>query len=157
MNNSINITLILTCLLMVAMTGCNSGKADKKQPEERPVTKSPDPKTAGFLEGKKYYTQYCMVCHQQDGRGVPGLNPPLVRTEWVLGEKERLIKVVLNGLSGEIEIDGETYSNAMGSFASLSDREIALTLSFVRQSFGNDADVVTEHQVAEVRKALDLK
>lgn len=146
-------------LLAFTVTGCNNGTANSEQKVVEPPTekKTTDPANADFLQGKTYYSQYCMVCHQQDGKGVPGLNPPLVRTEWVLGDKERLIGVVLNGLNEEIEINGESFNNAMGSFASLSDKEIALTLSFVRQSFGNDATLITEKEVADVRKSLNLK
>lgn len=90
----------------------------------------------------------------QDGMGVPGMNPPLVKTEWVLGDKERLIGVVLNGLSGDVEINGELYSNTMGSFAMLKDKQIALLLSYVRQSFGNDADAISEKEVANVRASI---
>jgi cytochrome c len=43
------------------------------------------------------YENYCLACHQEDGSGVPNLNPPLIQNEWVLGDSARLIKVVLNG------------------------------------------------------------
>ncbi len=107
--------------------------------------------SAELTAGQKVYTQYCQACHMQNGKGVPGLNPPLVNTEWVAGDKERLIKVVLNGLSETLVIDGETYQNAMASHAFLSDQQIADVLTYVRNSFGNDASAVVKDEVAAVR------
>ncbi len=104
-----------------------------------------------LAEGKQVYDMYCMVCHMSNGKGAPGMNPPLIDTEYVLGEKERLIKVVLNGLSEPIEIKGEFYQNIMAPHAYLSDQQIADVLTFVRKSWGNDASPVTASEVTEAR------
>ena len=101
--------------------------------------------------GLGIYKTYCQVCHQADGKGVPGMNPPLTQTEYVLGEKERLIGIVLNGLTGEIEVNGETFNNVMASHSFLSDQQIANVLSYVRSNFGNDAPAITPEEVAAVR------
>ncbi len=111
--------------------------------------------TAGTNEslqaGKKVYDMYCMACHMTNGKGAPGMNPPLVDTEWVLGDKERLIKVILNGLSDPIEIKGEIYQNIMAPHAFLSDQQIADVLTFIRNSWGNEASPVTVEEVKAVR------
>lgn len=104
--------------------------------------------------GKAVYDQYCKVCHMANGRGVPNLNPPLQETDWVTGDKTRLIGVVLNGLSDPIEINGETFQNAMAPHSFLSDEDIAGVLTYIRGSFGNEADAVTPEEVAEVRAAV---
>jgi glucose/arabinose dehydrogenase/cytochrome c5 len=101
--------------------------------------------------GKAVYNTYCLSCHMEDGGGVPGMNPPLSHTDWVNGDKERLIKVVLNGLSDPIEINGETYSNVMAPHSDLSDKEIASVLTFVRNNFGNSSGAVSVEEVATVR------
>jgi mono/diheme cytochrome c family protein len=101
---------------------------------------------ARFDAGKALYATNCVVCHQADGGGVGNLNPPLVKTSWVLGDKNRLVQVLLHGLSQQ-EIDGEQYSNAMPAFNYLSDQEIADVLTYVRNSFGNKAAVVTSVEV----------
>ena len=69
----------------------------------------------------------------------------------VTGDKERLIGVVLNGMSEPIEINGETYQNAMASHAFLTDQQIADVLTFIRQSLGNEADAVMPELVASGR------
>jgi mono/diheme cytochrome c family protein len=107
---------------------------------------------ASVARGKKVYETYCLACHQADGTGVQRMNPPLVKTQWVLGDKKRLIGIVLNGMDEPIEIDGETYSNIMAPHDFLKDQEVADVLTYVRNSFGNKASAVT---AAEVKAARD--
>lgn len=107
--------------------------------------------------GKKVYDLYCLACHQQDGAGVPRLNPPLVKTTYVLGDKKRLINIVLKGMSEEIEIEGNVYSNIMAPHDFLADQEIADLLTFVRNSFGNKASIVTAAEVKAERAKLQNK
>ena len=111
------------------------------------------PLTASMDRGKKVYQTYCLPCHQVDGSGVPRLNPPLIKTSFVLGDKKMLIGIVLHGLDQEIEIDGEVYSNVMASHDFLKDEEIADVLTYVRNSFGNKAPAVKPAEVAAVRAA----
>jgi mono/diheme cytochrome c family protein len=104
--------------------------------------------------GKKVYETTCLPCHQADGSGVPGLNPPLKKTKWVLGDKKDLINIVLKGMDTEIEIDGEYFDNPMPSQAHLSDQEIADVLTFIRSNFDNKASAVTPAEVKKQRAAI---
>jgi glucose/arabinose dehydrogenase/mono/diheme cytochrome c family protein len=106
--------------------------------------------SASVAAGKQIYTQYCVSCHQPDGGGVQNMNPPLSRTSWVLGNKSRLISVVLNGLSRQ-QIDGETYTNVMPAYNFLNDKQVADVLTFVRNSFKNKASAVQPAEVKAVR------
>lgn len=107
---------------------------------------------ASMARGKKIYEMYCMACHQEDGTGVPRMNPPLSKTKWVTGDKKQLITIVLKGLKGgEIEIDGDKYHNPMVAHDFLKDREIADVLTYIRNSFGNKASLVTAVEVKTVR------
>jgi mono/diheme cytochrome c family protein len=101
--------------------------------------------------GKKVYETYCLPCHLADGGGVSRMNPPLIKTVYVLGDKKRLIGIVLTGMDEPLEIDGETYSNMMAPHEFLKDQEIADVLTFVRNSFGNKASVITPEEVKTVR------
>jgi mono/diheme cytochrome c family protein len=92
-----------------------------------------------------------VACHQADGLGVPHMNPPLVKTTYVLGDKSKLIKIVLNGFDEDVEINGETYSNTMAAHDFMKDQEIADVLTFVRNSFGNKAGAITIAQVKATR------
>lgn len=107
---------------------------------------------ASIERGEKVYKGTCMACHQADGLGVQRMNPPLVKTKWVLGDKKALAKIVLNGLKGgEIEIDGDDFHNPMPpQDGQLTDLQIADALTYVRNNFGNKASAVT---VADVKAA----
>ena len=109
-----------------------------------------------FERGKKVYDATCLNCHQADGEGVQRMNPTLVKTKWVLGDKKALSKIVLYGLKGgEIEIDGDNFHNPMPPHGTiLSDQQIADVLTYVRKSFGNKASAVT---AADVRAARGVK
>ena len=102
--------------------------------------------------GKDIYLKYCLSCHQKDGGGVPNTFPSLQKSDWVNGDKTRLIKVILNGLEGDIDVDGQTYSGIMPKQDHLSDKQIALVLTFLRQNFGNNASVVTPNEVKIIKK-----
>lgn len=104
--------------------------------------------------GKEIYTTYCLACHQQDGKGVPKLNPPLIKTSFVSGDKKTLITWVLKG-SGEekVAIDGEYYNNNMPPQNFLKDDEMSKVLSYIRSSFGNNYPAVSASDVKAVRAA----
>lgn len=82
------------------------------------------------------------------------MNPPLIKTSYVLGSKTTLIKMVLNGFNEDVKINGQTYSNAMTPHADLTDLQIADVLTYVRNSFGNKASAVKVAQVTQVRAIL---
>ena len=124
----------------------------KKAPPAGTAGSSAKPSVA---KGKLVYTTYCLSCHQADGGGVPNLNPPLIKTQYVLGDKTRLINVLLQGLNGEVEINGSTYSNPMPAHDFLKDEDIANVLSFVRNNFGNKASAVTTAEVKKQRVAAE--
>ena len=102
--------------------------------------------------GKSLYASYCLSCHQTDGSGVPGMVPPLTDTDWVIGDKKRLIESVLYGVKGEIEVNGVVYDQEMPPQDYLPDYEIAYILTYIRHEFGNGSSPVTEKEVAGLRK-----
>lgn len=106
---------------------------------------------SSYIMGKAIYSKGCKTCHQADGSGAQNMIPPLIKTEQVLGPKAALIKIVLNGLNGEIKVNGDMYAGEMPSQAILKDSEIAAVLTYVRKSFGNNASAVTTMEVKRVR------
>jgi mono/diheme cytochrome c family protein len=102
--------------------------------------------------GKVVFENTCLACHQADASGVPNLAPPLIKTSFVLGDKTRLINIVLKGLK-DVEIDGERYDNPMPAFDFLTDSEVADVLTYVRNNFTNKAGGVKAEEVAMVRKS----
>lgn len=127
-------------------------KIKTKTPATKPVMASSKSAVQGsIIRGKTVYATFCLPCHQADGSGVPNMNPPLINTSWVLGSKTVLIQQILKGSKGKVEIDGETFHNTMPAQAQLTDLQIADVLTFVRNSFGNKASVVTAAEVKAVR------
>ena len=105
--------------------------------------------------GKDVYVKYCLSCHQQDGKGVPKLNPPLIKTSYVTGDTKTLITWVLQG-SGEekVPIDGNYYNNNMPPQSALKDDELAKVLTYIRSSWGNKASAVSSAEVKATRASL---
>ena len=106
-------------------------------------------------DGAEIYLTRCMSCHQMNGGGVPGVFPPLTGTDWVTGDEGVLIRIILNGMTGEIEVNGMVYTGAMPPWgAFLNDEEMAALLTYIRTEWGNDASDITPEMVAEVREAV---
>jgi glucose/arabinose dehydrogenase/mono/diheme cytochrome c family protein len=117
----------------------------RSSPIQKPVT--------SISGGNLIYTNYCASCHKRGGEGVTGNFPPLNENPRVTGDKEALISVVLNGLSGPIKVKGVEYNQAMPAFKFLSDKDIAGVVSYIRTNLGNQAGAVTIGDVSKVRNA----
>src|SRR5699024_5559329 len=90
-------------------------------------------------DGEQIYQEQCATCHQQNGQGVSGIYPPLRGTEWVTGDKGRLIRIILQGIGGPIEVKGNSYNGIMPAWKDiLSDNEVAAVATYLRSSWGND-------------------
>ncbi len=120
----------------------------RELPDERVA---PPPEDLVELGGS-LYVRHCQTCHQAEGEGVPGVFPPVVQTEWVVGSPDVLIRILLQGLEGPIEVAGELYTGFMpGWEALLTDEELAGVATFLRQWQENDAPPVAPEDVARVR------
>lgn len=139
-------TVTLITLLCFAVS--NLVVAQSKKPAVATATKSQS--VAAVQPGLAIYKQYCLTCHQVDGGGVPNLNPPLRGTDWVNGDKARLIGILLKGLQNA-EVDGEPYDNVMPAHDFLTDQQIADVLTYVRSNFDNKATAVSAQEVKAQR------
>lgn len=139
------------------------GKSVEEKKKEEVATDLKGAERELYVQGKEIYARegFCETCHQPDGRGLTASGfPPLTNTPWVEGSKERLIKVVLKGLQGPIEVQNKKYPGQvpMTPFEGmLKDNEIAAVLTYVRNSFGNKASAVKPEEVAAVRNATKNK
>ncbi len=103
--------------------------------------------------GDTAFQNYCAPCHLADGQGVEGGGPPLANSSWVRGPESRLIRIVLHGLRGPIQVGGQIYDREMLAFGPiLSDQEIAEVLTFARRRFGRGAASITPAAVGQVRR-----
>jgi len=107
--------------------------------------------------GESVYDMACLPCHQPEGKGLPGVYPPLAGSDWVRGDTTRLIKILLHGLTGPVTVAGQNFGgpNAvpMPSLGGLTDEQIADVLTFVRAEFGAKASPVSAADVQKVRTA----
>jgi len=101
--------------------------------------------------GLAVYSRTCIACHGPEGKGVPGAFPPLDGSSWVVGDATIPVRIVLLGLQGPIEVMGQKFENMMPPHIDLKDGEIADVLTYVRQSWSNDATPVGDALVRQTR------
>ena len=112
--------------------------------------------------GENIYEMACLPCHQPEGKGLPGVYPPLAGSDWVRGDTTRIIKVVLHGLTGPVTVAGQNYGHTsasvpMPAMGGLTDEQIADVLTFVRSTYGQQAPPVTAADVKAVRAATVVR
>ncbi len=122
---------------------------------ERPLPPELAPQ---FAAGLAVYSEYCGTCHGGDGQGLPTVAPPLVRSKWALQDTDPLVRLVLDGMSGPVSVDGTMYdvpriSGVMPGIRStaVTDEQIADVLTYVRNAWGNQANAISAEFVGEVR------
>jgi mono/diheme cytochrome c family protein len=115
------------------------------------------PPAAGgdLARGKAVYENVCGLCHNADGMGKPNQAPPFAGSEWVLGNPNRMIRIPLSGLSGAVTVKGQQWSLAMPAMgATLSDEDLAAVLTYIRQSWGNNASAITPDMIQAVKAEI---
>ncbi len=127
-------------------------------PTKHGVEEGEGPQIDPIVAGQALYMQVCVACHLPTGQGLPMAFPPLVGSDWVTGDEERLIKLVLHGLQGPIEVNGNPFNGLMPAFGptgtyNWSDDKLSYVLTYIRQEWGNEAGEITIDQVAAVRAA----
>ena len=101
-------------------------------------------------DGKQVYMNTCFACHQAEGQGIPNAFPPLAKSDYLNADVERAIGVVLNGLTGEITVNGKKYNSVM-TRQTLTDEEVADVMTYVYNSWGNNKTNVSIKTVQEVK------
>jgi len=138
-------------VLLLFFISCTSKPGSASNDPERTGTKKSGISAGPEADGEALYLQHCAVCHSADGSGKEGLYPPLTATEYVTGNKSRLIGIVLHGMTGELQIEDKTYNSVMASFSYLKDNQIAAILTWIRAGFGKGAGEITPEDVKNER------
>jgi nitrite reductase (NO-forming)/hydroxylamine reductase len=107
---------------------------------------------AQIAAGETVFKAACIPCHQPDGKGLPGMFPPLAGSDFLQADKKRAVGIVLHGLQGKVTVLGKTFDAAMPPMSQLSDSDIANVLTFVLNSWGNSGGSVSTGEVAQIRK-----
>lgn len=102
--------------------------------------------------GKQVYLGLCYACHQPDGRGLPGAFPMLAQSDYLAADRTRAIRVVLEGLSGPVTVNGQTINSAMpAQKTALTDEQVADVLTYVFNAWDNPGGAFTAKQVEAIR------
>jgi mono/diheme cytochrome c family protein len=105
---------------------------------------------ASMAKGQEVYTTYCMSCHMEAGEGMEDVYPPLAKSDYLMADKNRMIKQILYGASGAMKVNGKTYNAEMTGF-DLSDQEVADLSNYIRNSFGNKGPAIMPEEVKAAR------
>ena len=131
-----------------------SGSFAAREAAAREPAHAPARGAAPAPDGRQIFSTTCASCHQASGEGIEGTYPPLAGSEWATGSEERVVRILLHGLSGPVDVAGETYSGAMPPWGgALSDAEIAAVTTYVRGSWGNKAAPIAPATVTRIRAA----
>ncbi|MBI3135627.1 MAG: cytochrome c [Bacteroidetes bacterium] len=103
-----------------------------------------------YAAGEAVYQSTCVACHQAQGEGVKGAFPPLAGSDYLLADKNRAIKQIINGSGGEMIVNGETYNSIMPP-QPISDKEIRDVMNYILNSWGNKGGEVTLEEVKAQR------
>ncbi|MEM9157479.1 MAG: cytochrome c [Verrucomicrobiota bacterium] len=125
----------------------SASKAETSAPAELDSLK------AIIAQGENVYRSICLACHQTNGAGIPGAFPPLDGSSWVNGPAETPTRIVLHGLTGPIDVKGQTYNGVMPGFAAqLSDDDIAAVVTYIRSTWSNQTGPIDSEFVNALRE-----
>ena len=135
--------VILTAIsISFLISSCGGSSTDSGSSNTPAATTTVSP-------GEAVYKKTCITCHQANGEGLPNTYPPLAKSDFI-SDKEKTIRQVLKGFSGELVVNGKKYNSAMPA-QQLNDDEIAAVLTYVYSNFGNTATTVTADEVKAAR------
>jgi mono/diheme cytochrome c family protein len=110
------------------------------------------PDAESMKRGQAVYSRTCIACHQPTGMGIPPVFPPLAGSEWIAKSSSIAVRNIINGMQGPVTVKGMTYNSMMPPVAGLSDKDIADVVTYVNNSWGNTGAIVTEAEVAAIKK-----
>ena len=97
-----------------------------------------------------------------NGEGLKPLAPPLANSEWLSESSERLIRILLQGIAGPVQVNGSSYQPPeilpeMPALAVLNDSQIAEVLSYISNEWGTLANQISSEHVAKIRTETSLR
>ncbi|MEO8159776.1 MAG: copper-containing nitrite reductase [Arenimonas sp.] len=133
---------------------------DRAEGNLKPISEATAAAASGTLTkeqqvkaGESLFAGTCATCHQPDGKGLPGVFPPLAGSDYLAKEPKKGVGIVLHGLNGKVTVNGQEYDSIMPPMTQLNDDAVANILTYVHNSWGNDGKRVSAEEVAAERKA----
>lgn len=132
--------LIILLLVTTILSSCGSTTAKE---EKNPGLNSRDEiRLKQYqIEGAKIYATYCANCHQQDGKGLASLYPPLAASDYLMENFSRAACIIKNGQSKEIVVNGITYNQMMPGNP-ITNLEVAEVLTYIANAWGNEGGLI---------------
>jgi nitrite reductase (NO-forming) len=148
----ITMIFILGSLIVTAANSYAYLKSTYTMDAENSVVYLPqdDPADAKFPEGAKIYKTKCVACHQLTGLGIPNAFPPLKGSDYLLADKKRAVKQVLNGSHEEMVVNGVTYNMPM-PFQVDTHEDAVNVINYVLNAWGNDGGTITVEEVKDIK------
>jgi mono/diheme cytochrome c family protein len=149
--------IVFKFFLIAALLSCKSNdekdKNDYLQVGNSQATATNQVKQSdSYKRGKEIYDDFCVTCHLNNGKGIPGAFPPLDNSNWLTEKRTESIHAIKYGLRGPIEVNGEKYNSVMADMG-LTNKEVADVMNYINNSWSNNIEeVVTEEEVAAVKK-----
>ncbi|HZP61285.1 MAG TPA: c-type cytochrome, partial [Opitutaceae bacterium] len=137
--------------------GAEASKREAQLVAQKQKAIAENPQISGITKeiqmesGKKVFLSACFACHQPDGKGLPGVFPPLAGSDFLKADRDRAIRIPIKGLSGPITVNGKPYNNIMPP-QQFTDEQIADALTYVMNSWGNNFGTVSAADVKHVRE-----
>jgi nitrite reductase (NO-forming) len=113
---------------------------------------APLTKDQQIAAGRASFQSTCGACHQPDGKGVPNVFPPLAQSDLLKADPKRAITIALNGLSGALTVNGQSFNGVMPPMGHLSDDQLANTITYVLNEWGNPGGQVQPREIADARR-----
>lgn len=152
-----SIATLFSLFIIAGIMSCGGEQKTEQNSGAKPQSMLEETATTGMTKeqkiehGKAVYAKICQACHQANGNGVPNAFPPLVKSDYIAKDLKKSIDGVVNGLSGEIEVNGAKYNQTMPK-AELTDDEIASVFTYVLNEFDNGGGEVSAADVKALRK-----
>ncbi|MEM7297298.1 MAG: cytochrome c [Bacteroidota bacterium] len=132
--------ILLVVFIAVIMASC-SGNSQSEKPSTGLNSREEIRLKQYQVQGAKIYATYCANCHQQDGKGLASLYPPLAGSDYLLEDLKRAACIIKNGQSDEIVVNGVTYNQMMPGNP-ITNLEVAEVLTFITNAWGNEAGLI---------------
>jgi cytochrome c551 len=130
----INANILSLAALLFSFVACNT-----------------DPKLSQYkVAGERLYGQYCANCHQANGSGFAMLYPPLAGSDFLKANKDQVICLMRNGISGPIMVNGVEYNLAMKGNSSLTDLEVAEIATYIYTQWGGEGELTGVQEASRI-------
>ncbi|OFX17769.1 MAG: hypothetical protein A2033_02270 [Bacteroidetes bacterium GWA2_31_9] len=138
----------------IALASCGGEKTTnaESQPETTTETVVVETKNESLdlSKGEAIFKAKCIACHQVNGQGIEGTFPPLAGSDYLIADKQRAVKEVLAGKSGEVTVNGKVYNQVMPPNV-LTNEETVDVMNYVLNSWGNKGGTLTVEEVKSAR------